>query len=1259
MQTPTVEPPEPVIVSSDRLRDVGPYVERLFEEDVQKWGSILPWEFPQNASRQEEEKFLRSWFSDREIHKQGGATGDGTGYRFLKQVWYSAAIYNFETRMPQVVAWWIGKNKEDWQGTFLKNNLFREGTCAKSVFDDDEKALYSMNFLEYALRLLKHELKKFHGMREDASQTTDLDCAENSEALEEHSRSSGQSEQPAEAPLGAVEGKIAPDNNAIQGRSASINFRDVKWDNPSPLSSVQEYSTGIRARTPALYGPSPSLAPETQRSIVREESLQSKRGSKARRGSNHTDRRPIFNTHRAQPSRQLNQISVAECEGDRRNTYQAQFTHNLDAQGSAFRQFANAPSMQRGPGYDAAQYGRPMPYAMGHHVSGHTPFATQIPGHLPLMNPNSYSRAPAPPAYPVEQQPIGGYPIAYEYHNPNTQYSYSQAPSGAENERPRRYSNGSRMRGAYMNARGKPPREHVANIWPGVNYANENTLPSINASGAPSQILDWRNTGDSHPPEGASAKRWSDRSYVPQSPSSRRFKMPGNMTQGPFTHGGIMEDEYSNNTGIGKHSRRVVPELPQSQLPTKKLERGPRSQPAPCSFECKKDTIDERCQEATSIVAFDIDLDVDCEELKDRFSAFGAVRNVSKVKGIIFIEFETIEGARECLRHRYAPWSTGERLNVEVSKSHWCPGWRHQQPYSRQVYQFRPVETGEQPMNDRPEYSHVRFPVGDADVKTHARATQQSNFDGRNQLMPHPDNLKKKKKTQSKKKSSSRSDSDTPPSGEQSQQQGGAKRDSQKSSLSEHTIAGSEVGQATPETTSTAPEVVIPPTCVSTSSLESEDVTVTTGQKSVGSPVNEPKKSPSVDQEQCLGLDSKPREASPSKHNQEASPEGCSSEANASRLLNNEVIEQRPGSMLTSSDVDDSLNVIEPITPEASHVKQLPEDLAAAKAPGALSSVEPVTNNEGSNAQNELGSALSNLGLALPQENVTLAESSSPVIIEPTKTAAGLHKPLSPSNQGEIRQSVPAEASVAVPNLKLGKHVASMGHEQVLSDTGASHRSSPELAKSSEPKVMGEMQATDNQAEHKPMESITLKVSKKETKEKGPSVTESFSQFSRKNKPKAKSIKGKSSMKGKTKAEQSLANTEPLVHQAHKLESPPVSFQVKVREDGASAAPADQTEESLIAGTGQEEKDSIEVIPELFVGKQGTSKIAPAWMSNLSSIWGPKQPASASREEHVETEVEACDGDIRSGSCDIEKANTEPDQDDGITTTQEVSMSLT
>ncbi|KAK3112989.1 hypothetical protein LTR53_010154 [Teratosphaeriaceae sp. CCFEE 6253] len=98
----------PVIASSNRYLDLAPYCGHIYAAEYSKWREVLPWEFPPVASKEEEEAFLRKFFTDQEIHMQGA---EPHGFRFLKQVWYCIAIWNVQWKVPSIADQWMHEFK--------------------------------------------------------------------------------------------------------------------------------------------------------------------------------------------------------------------------------------------------------------------------------------------------------------------------------------------------------------------------------------------------------------------------------------------------------------------------------------------------------------------------------------------------------------------------------------------------------------------------------------------------------------------------------------------------------------------------------------------------------------------------------------------------------------------------------------------------------------------------------------------------------------------------------------------------------------------------------------------------------------------------------------------------------------------------------------------------------------------------------------------------------------------------------------------
>ncbi|QIX00756.1 hypothetical protein AMS68_006273 [Peltaster fructicola] len=117
----------------------------------------MPWEFPQNASRKQEEDFLDTWFGKEEVHMQGGRTHEGSGYRFLKQCWYVAAIWNLEGRVPGIAKeWWTREENQELINDFdTLAWLCRSDTKPESSFTPKDFEVYGHKILYWAMRRIQ------------------------------------------------------------------------------------------------------------------------------------------------------------------------------------------------------------------------------------------------------------------------------------------------------------------------------------------------------------------------------------------------------------------------------------------------------------------------------------------------------------------------------------------------------------------------------------------------------------------------------------------------------------------------------------------------------------------------------------------------------------------------------------------------------------------------------------------------------------------------------------------------------------------------------------------------------------------------------------------------------------------------------------------------------------------------------------------------------------------------------------------------
>jgi len=167
--------PDCIIASSNRFDDLLPFCNSIYHAEPQKWGCILPWEFPQNAAKEVEEEYLRKYFSETDIHMQGGAHGNGAGFRFLKQAWYSIALWNYEYRIPAIATWWLESQENS---TILEDSTMRDALCNDEVkpetcFDSREIQMYGRPLLACVVKQIQDRVRAMQTLPVREAQTTE------------------------------------------------------------------------------------------------------------------------------------------------------------------------------------------------------------------------------------------------------------------------------------------------------------------------------------------------------------------------------------------------------------------------------------------------------------------------------------------------------------------------------------------------------------------------------------------------------------------------------------------------------------------------------------------------------------------------------------------------------------------------------------------------------------------------------------------------------------------------------------------------------------------------------------------------------------------------------------------------------------------------------------------------------------------------------------------------------------------------------
>jgi hypothetical protein len=165
--------PNCIIASSNRYADLRTYCDSTYETDKTKWGSILPWEFPQNATREVEEAFLRRFFTEVEIHMQGGAHGVGAGFRFLKQAWYSIALRNLYHGIPALADKWMNENVALLEDPAMRGHLCEPAVTPETFFRSQEIEQHTRKLLKFVVPVIQAKAKIKY--EQPAESTSSLD----------------------------------------------------------------------------------------------------------------------------------------------------------------------------------------------------------------------------------------------------------------------------------------------------------------------------------------------------------------------------------------------------------------------------------------------------------------------------------------------------------------------------------------------------------------------------------------------------------------------------------------------------------------------------------------------------------------------------------------------------------------------------------------------------------------------------------------------------------------------------------------------------------------------------------------------------------------------------------------------------------------------------------------------------------------------------------------------------------------------------
>lgn len=152
-QVPNITPHDgPIILRQNAYGDMRPFIENLWEERREMCCNIYLDQFPRGttdggATKEEEDAFLLGYFSDRDLHLQGG--------RFLKQVLYAIAKFNEDNVLSHAERWWRVYNF--WVVSEMDAIQIRQ------VLDQHQGANFPGSFLSRVVLLISDGYKRLFG----------------------------------------------------------------------------------------------------------------------------------------------------------------------------------------------------------------------------------------------------------------------------------------------------------------------------------------------------------------------------------------------------------------------------------------------------------------------------------------------------------------------------------------------------------------------------------------------------------------------------------------------------------------------------------------------------------------------------------------------------------------------------------------------------------------------------------------------------------------------------------------------------------------------------------------------------------------------------------------------------------------------------------------------------------------------------------------------------------------------------------------
>ncbi|KAI5371215.1 putative RNA recognition motif domain, nucleotide-binding alpha-beta plait domain superfamily [Septoria linicola] len=661
----------PVIASSNRWLAILPYMAILHEEDHHRWGAIMPWEFPQKASKEVEEAFLLKEFDEGECRKQG--------FAFLKQVWLSIAINNFENRMPFIVnGWFEQKGQEYLDDPSFEVHLLNEDARAHTFFEQAEIKLYGSVFLDTAVKCIQNEIR-----RKSANPPAVVPAAASSSSEESTSVDDSKTDKDA-SPVTTNLPPLQPAKNTKPTPTTTTVLK--------PTANVFSSSNTPVQATAEIFQPSfnpRSFSDEVDTSHQRGQHNR-KRGSNGKRSS-FTDRAGY------RPAQGFN--DARQSFGKMAQGYPPPQAQSLPAAMAQMPQFAT-----RGPNSFSLPPPSPQcplpfsprsapPPPLGYPSAPPPPgFEKQQPRHFPVNSHPAFGHGPPPPqtfGNPLLSERNTNHGDARYYLGQPDRSMYDQESEHGRKRRDSAASHGGRPGNHNGNGRGR-----------GRGGRNRNSIDEEyhtghhNLSGGHSDRTGFTGTQEDRQFH-AGQRTFDDRGSWRQKQNENIA--PGSHHFDPFPHG---PPQILHNPRRASQTQQIpaagMQQPSHMALPFPKVEH--RLAPGntssgkasgfdidPCvkpleEYGCSRTSIGDKCTYANKVIAFAVPADIPDHAIRQCFEQFGPVKHIAEVRNALtdggegdphrFIAFHTADPARACVKQRNVV-IYGKQITVEVAKEFW------------------------------------------------------------------------------------------------------------------------------------------------------------------------------------------------------------------------------------------------------------------------------------------------------------------------------------------------------------------------------------------------------------------------------------------------------------------------------------------------------------------------------------------------------------------------------------------------------------